>query len=389
MNVRQIQRQLADSSDPKLVRVLELVDGMENRGEADALIAPLRDRLRHLRPVRRLRFGRLLFLPFDHVIVPPLQWRPDLTAIPRSALPPLIVLVRDALGPAATEIDDALLAGAEAVETLAESLWPRAGTVLLQASRGRPPESWAETGLPDRSFAVLAGAIAGVLAKAALLRGIGARGSATREEVGSFLGAAAEANQDSLCLAAVLLMHAAPASRRLVQETSGLSPALIERAIESVLDHAEAVLEQGDDAGADLDQAVTQARHTADLFESLQDGAGPRRGARIAAMREDAAGIFGARLEKDLSEELIAPAQHLSAAPTDTEIQALEQQSRSLRALEVQARRFGKPQQIDRVMRRSLDQLAASALQGADLIRTVEILFGPEAALSLMRRATV
>lgn len=33
MNVRQLQRQLADSSDPKIFRVLELVDGMEQRGK--------------------------------------------------------------------------------------------------------------------------------------------------------------------------------------------------------------------------------------------------------------------------------------------------------------------------------------------------------------------
>ena len=389
MNQRQLQRQLADSSDPKLVRVLELVDGMEHRGDADALIAPLRERLRHLRPVRRLRFGRLLFLPFDHVIVSPLQWRPALTAIPRSALPPLIALVRDAFGAVAHEIDDVLLAGTEPVETVADRLWPQAGSVLLQASKRPAPQSWAETGLPGPSFAVLAAAVAGVLAKAALLRRISVRGSASREEVGSFLSAAAEAGQDALCLAAVLLLYAAPASRRMIQETSGLPSAVIERAIESALDHAGAVLEQGDDAGADLDQAVAQARHAADLFENLQDGAGPRRAARIAAMREDAAVIFGARLESDLREELIEPAQHLSAEPSDAEILALEQQSRTLRALEVQTRRFGKTDQIDRVMRRSLDQLAATGLGGVDLIRTVEILFGPEEALSLMRKASL
>ncbi len=386
MNVRQLQRQLADSSDPKIFRVLELVDGMENRGEADALIAPLRDRLRHLRPARRLRFGRLLFLPFDHVIVPPLHWRPDQTALPRSALPPLIALVRDAFGPAAQEIDDALLAGMEPLDTVGERLWPRAGPVLLEASRRASPASWSESGLPGRNFAVLAGAVGGVLAKATTLRQISARHAASREEVGSFLVSAAEAGQDALCLAAVLLLHAAPGSRRLIQGTSGLPAAVIDRAIESVLDHAGAVFDQGDDAAVDLDEAVVQARHTADLFESLQDGAGPRRQARIAAMREDAAGVFGARLEKDLREELIEPAQHLPPFPSDTEILTLEHQSRTLRELEVQARRFGKTDQIDRVMRRSLDQLATSGLQGADLIRTVEILLGPEAALSLMRR---
>lgn len=387
MNVRQIQRQLADSSDPKLVRVLELVDGMENRGDADALIAPLRERLRHLRPTRRLRFGRLLFLPFDHVIVSPLQWRSDLIALPRSALPAMIMLVRDAFGPDAQEIDTALLEGADPADVVGERLWSRAGAVLLKAASHAAPESWGESGLPNQSFAVLTRAVAGVLVKAAVLRRINVQHTASREEVGSFLSAAAEAGSDALCLAAVLLLHAAPASRRLIQETSGLPSAVIERAIESVLDQAGTMFEQGDDAGVDLDDAVIQARHTADLFESLQDGAGPRRAARIAAMRQDAAEIFGARLERDLHDELIEPAQHLSAAPSDGEIIALEQQSRTLRTLEAQTRRFGKSDQIDRMMRRSLDQLAASGLGGADLIRTVEILFGPEAALSLMRKA--
>ncbi len=390
MTVRDLQRRLADSSDPKLVRVLQLVDGMERRGEADALIAPLRDRLRHLRPARRPRFGRLLFLPFDPVIVSPLGWRPELTVVPRSALPPFIALVRAAFGAIAEEVDAALLGGSEPAEAIGERLWPAAGRVLLQAARQPPPADWAEAGLPAQSFAPMAASIAGVLPRAALLRRIAAHRSASREEVMSFLGAAAEAGADQVGLATVLLLHAAPSARRFVGHVSGVPSAVIERAVEAVLDQTQAELEREDEAGPiDLDLSVAEARQAADLLESLQEGSGPRRQARIAALREDAAGVFRTRLEKELLEEIIEPAQSLSPAPDDAEVLALEQRSRTVRALDHEARRFGRPDQIDRVMRRSLEHLAASGLQGADLIRTVEILLGPEAALSLMRKAAL
>ena len=390
MTVRDLQRQLADSTDPKLVRVLELVDGMEQRGEADALIAPLRDRLRRLRPTRRPRFGRLLFLPFDPVIVSPLQWRPDMTVLPRSALPPFIALVRAAFGPTAEQIDAALAGGSEPAEAIGERLWPAAGRVLLQAARRPPPAEWAEAGLPAQSFAPMAASIAGVLPRAALLRRIAASRSARRDEVLSFLGAAAEAGSDHVGLATVLLLHAAPSARRFVGQVGVVPSAVIERAIDAVLDQTEAALEQEDEAGPiDLDGSVVEARQAADLFESLQEGSGPRRQARIAALREDAGDVFRNRLEKELLEEVIGPAQALSPAADDAAVLALEQRSRTVRALDQETRRFGKPEQVDRVMRRSLDQLAASGLQGADLIRTVEILLGPEAALSLMRKAAL
>jgi hypothetical protein len=48
--LRRLRSQLVTAEDSKIHLVLELVDRLEMRGEADALIAPLRRRLAKLKP---------------------------------------------------------------------------------------------------------------------------------------------------------------------------------------------------------------------------------------------------------------------------------------------------------------------------------------------------
>ena len=86
-DLRQLHSQLADAHDSKIHLVLELVDRLETRGEAEALIAPLRQRLAKLKPKRKLSFTRLLFTPFNPLIVNTPDWKPNSLAIPRTILP--------------------------------------------------------------------------------------------------------------------------------------------------------------------------------------------------------------------------------------------------------------------------------------------------------------
>jgi hypothetical protein len=75
-SVSELVRSMAGASERQLLRIVAAVDGMSARGAADELIAPVRHRLANLRPVRPLRFARLVFLPLDHLIVPAANWKP-------------------------------------------------------------------------------------------------------------------------------------------------------------------------------------------------------------------------------------------------------------------------------------------------------------------------
>ncbi|HEY1412327.1 MAG TPA: hypothetical protein VGF36_09305, partial [Rhodopila sp.] len=91
---RTLVQEVAKASDPRVRRIVAKIDAMAHRGPADALIEPLRLRLRMLHPPRPLRFGRLLFHPLDPLIVPTSRWRPGRHAIPRTALMPIVEQVR-------------------------------------------------------------------------------------------------------------------------------------------------------------------------------------------------------------------------------------------------------------------------------------------------------
>jgi hypothetical protein len=143
---------LAAAPDCKLGRIVGMLDGMLERGEADRLLAPLRPRLAQLGPARPLRFPRLLAMPLEGALVSPDAWRGVPSAIPRSALAPLAEAMRTALGEAAEEIEIAGL-GHSVAETalvgrLGRRLWPLAGAVALPV-----PAGWEAAGLPRAAAA--------------------------------------------------------------------------------------------------------------------------------------------------------------------------------------------------------------------------------------------
>lgn len=139
---------LAGAPDATLGRIVGMLDSLNDRGAADAVLAAARPRLRDLRPRRPLRFTRLLALPFEPVLVATEAWNGDGTAIPRAALGPIAQAVRAALGTLADEIDVAALgqtmAQAALVARLGARLWPHAAEAPLPV----PPPGWIAAGLP-------------------------------------------------------------------------------------------------------------------------------------------------------------------------------------------------------------------------------------------------
>ena len=68
--VRALRHDLMEADDDKVRRILAVMDSVTDPTVNQTLLDPLRPRLAALRPVRPIRFGRLLLTPLDPVIVP-------------------------------------------------------------------------------------------------------------------------------------------------------------------------------------------------------------------------------------------------------------------------------------------------------------------------------
>jgi hypothetical protein len=148
---RDIGAALAAAPPEKLGRVVGLLDSLQARGAADALLADIRPRLKDLRPDRPMRFTRLLAVPLEPALVAPDAWTRAPIEIPRNALAPIGEAVRGALGLVAEEIEAAALGHSMGNTALAARLgarlWPLAAAARLPAV----PPGWEAAGLPQAS----------------------------------------------------------------------------------------------------------------------------------------------------------------------------------------------------------------------------------------------
>lgn len=135
-SVRVLSDEVGQAGDPKLLRITRMIDMMPERGEADLLLAPFRLRLAALRPSRPMNPSRLLFIPFDPVLVPARDWRMGDPSIPRSIIRPVsaLILGDTPVPPGCAEATgDALTRGAS-------SFWSAMADKLRDTAI---PESWA------------------------------------------------------------------------------------------------------------------------------------------------------------------------------------------------------------------------------------------------------
>ena len=144
------------ADDNALVRLVSVLDELADRGAVDAVLEPVRARLRTLQPPRKLRFARLLFLPLDGVIQPPKDWKRGTPEIPRSALGTLAGIIQTALGAEgdamATDCTSVTTAVEDAITRLGARLWPAAAGALPVA----PPAAWAASGLAATDYGPIA-----------------------------------------------------------------------------------------------------------------------------------------------------------------------------------------------------------------------------------------
>jgi len=390
--MRTMRRELAAAPDAQVLAVLRLVEAMPDRGAADSLLAPLRARLRVLRPVRPLRFSRLLFLPLDPVIVPPNEWRPEQPLLPRSAIAPLTELIRYAL-PAQTEAVEQSIAHQTSTDRAAIArqgalLWPEAARVLRRAVM---PASWRSCGLRPDDFPSLSQAVAAVLAVAPDLAGL-EDSSLPAGELNAALAALLDAAAALGAIAwgmllAILLQRfpqaAAPASAAAAAASRADRP--LRHAAETAQAHGLRWVEEAPNLPVmgDLDDVVAVVRRQVTMLTSC--GADPSQRHRAttlaAALRDNLTSQMDAGVQLRLVDRLTALPK---GQPQDGVLDAMEEDARALRRLELEIRRLGGPT-APATFRRAADAvIARTDLDAMDRARLVEILLGAQDAAKLV-----
>ncbi len=401
-----LSRDLCNACDAKIAQVVAVVDRLQERGDADRLIAPLRGRLAQLRPARPLRLSRLLFLPLDPLIASPARWRPDALTIPRSALTPLAATLRAVLPGQLVAGIDAMIAGHTTADTQVVAragamLWPAAGVLLLEPP---PPKGWEASNLPHADYKPLAQAAGALLTQAVALHELreAARcgckpdtvaGERMMQSMAAF-GPVATGRMLTLVLAS---LPDAAALLRAAETRAGLTQAGGRAAADSAVAFFLERLEEGDPSASPLatcglQGAGTTVHRVHMLLNDLAEGAtSPERRRRIADIRQALDASCRARFANALEAEVLQPLQSADRILEDGAVVALEAAARSLRSLERAARRIGGGASYDGLLRRTVEEVgsgaAGRALEAVDRVRLVEILAGPEQALKLLEAA--
>lgn len=390
-----LHRGLATAPDAQIARIVAMVDAMDNRGAADDMIAPLRPRLAQLRPPRPLRFGRLLFIPLDTLIVPTPEWRQDDPTLPRSAIEPLAQIVRDAMRDTAQAIDDAIkgqvASDVQTVRSAGRILWPGAAAIL--ATSETPPAAWAKAQLPAACFVPIAQCVAVLLGQTDRLDTLFAESdigvTLQQDALAPLLGIAAARDANTLTMMIALVLARLPAARQLLGGMSrllGITSSAMSRSIEQALTVLVDRLETRGGVetlviGSQLDQAANEVRRILDLLDGLyaqrQADDWPSRLAAIMRRLNASCRLrFAVALEVEFEAALQAPRSS-----------ALEDAARGLRALQEQAARIGGSSSYQEPIEQAVGRASNTAISLIDRVRLVEILLGPDEALALLEAA--
>lgn len=390
---------LTGANDVQLRQVVAMVDSLEDRGQVDALLAPVRARLRHMHPARPLRFSRLLFIPMDPIVVPPQGWTPGTAAMPRNALTPLTQLVRDRMGDQVTPIDDLIQDGSVAdtdiIDQAGALLWPSAATILAEATAA---PGWTDAGLPANTFLSLARTASFVLHNAcrvgALARGMPMAAETAAETLENVLNSAQQAGPAAWRVVLLILLLRLPDTKRVLsaamttaRSRNTATRVATEQAIEAAIDHLEHHRPTPGETPAD---AAMQMTAIATLLEGITaGGAGPERNRRVAGLRASLDKTCQTRLQTGLAEQILAPLRERIIEAQECDLEALEQAAPALRSLEGAGRRLGNADNYDRMLRQAATDVQM-VTQGTDIspgerARLVELLAGPDIAWAMLQ----
>ena len=402
-----IRRELTAARDDQILRVLAYVDGLAERGDADALIAPIRARLALIRPARPLNFTRLLFEPFDPLIVPGACFQRDMPNIPRPALLPLGRLVRSRFPQCAETVESMICGHTDAqrcvVSTAGEKLWPAAAAAFADAV---PPPDWQEaSGLSMADFIPLARALAGLMAAAPEIARAAHNYVAGAEIAETtlirLLTAAAETTPCALAMMVALLLARLAGDGRILDlagrvTATAANPAIkaspgvaVAFAIDDLENSVDSLIARPGPLGQDADIILCMNSRFAALLKGEHRA---DRRQRIDAARQRLGNACRTRFEAELLRNLLDPLSRLSSEPDDATVIGFETTARALRRFEHSSRSAGGGEIYDRLLRAASRTVAdRQALPNTqplvDRARLVEILSGPEAGLAYLREA--
>jgi hypothetical protein len=406
-DLRSLRSKIAASNDDNILRVLEVIDSLSSRGEADSLIAPLRKRMAELRPRRKLSLARLLFTPLNPLIVSVNDWAPDAPAIPRTAIAPMVRKVQRHFGEEQTARINGVVSQHSTDEPLATivsigaDLWRDAAVILSNAD---VPDGWQHhSGLRECDYLPLARAVSALLSQAARLLQTAVKASAgIKPDAANLLeivGAVAQSGSQAAAMLIVLGMHWLPHAELFLRLAEQFSRDQKNPSFAKVTDAAvEFLLSEMSDSpisGAGLAMAANEVKRSAALLEDLLASSTykPQRKSRVEEARKTIDAACRDRFATELSTNLMGRCSELTTADADT-IEQFENTARELRRFESAARRLGGGEHYDSKLRQAMQALwpqeKDDALANISRVRLIEILCGPDAAVAAMegQRAT-
>jgi hypothetical protein len=408
-DLRALRHDVREADDGKIRQIVTLLDGSPENQVSQAVLNSVRPRLAALKPIRSLRFARLLSIPLDDLIVPAAVWRPGQTTIPRTVLKPMTSIVRLEMD-TDTAIIDSMIAGhsigdTEVITRAGQALWGRAAEILSRAHRHA---EWEATGLKPAIAGPLVQAIVTVLRRATPLRSLmrdaelgvlEPDGQAVREIV---FGMEAEP-ADGHAMVVKLILRQLPRSVSLLRRLVGQSPTQAEKVLlQTAIDRATRDILEAMDTRPDLAEGLrdgplaavgTEVQRIAHLLQDIShDPNAARHRARVTGIRAKLDTICRGRFADGMNAGLVAPLA-AATAPVDSAGQLqLETCARDLRAVETAGRKLGNPATYDALLFKGGEAVQAAADSGTlgtmRAIRLVEILCGPAMAEAMHKKAS-
>lgn len=389
-----LSEELRQADNPKLLEITRMIDMLPERGAADLLLAPVRDRLANLRPPRQITRIRLLFMPFDSVLVPAGRWKPGDLAIPRSIIKPLAALVLDQ-----APMGAALSADEADVAALTRAALPIWEAVALRLVAFVIPESWGAAawqsahGLTIPLVKPLIAVIRLVLSRAVEIRSLPPQTDpASDPALSALLSDAARTGPLGWGIMLALLLDAAAPDRVAtvaiaLARGNRFAAALhagLDTAASNTLDRMKIVID--DPAPPDLlDPTSLEVRlsliRRVEAFGRLEHRP-PAEQKRVAGLRQTLSTVNQMVFEQTLQARLPGVATGVSELLSSARIGALEAEARHLRCFAQAASRLGNGEQYDRLLQEAASRYAGpgTSFTIADRMRLTELLVGSEKA---------
>ncbi|HEX2940300.1 MAG TPA: hypothetical protein VHO91_04575 [Rhodopila sp.] len=392
---------MSKASEEQIMRAVDVIESLADRGAADQVIAPVRARLRKMNPPRRLRFHRLLLHPLDVLIVPPTQWRYDEPALPRTGLLRMAHHVQRAMGAEAQAIEEQLVGwtadDAALIERLGNQLWPAAATILAND----PVAGLAEE-VGRRNQHQLAQIVSVLLQEAPRTNALIAETAngllpPRLETLDAMIGRIVAKQEAALPMFLTLLLVRVPQAVTILDDLKpghhlSLVRSARSKAMATLLRrlHRDIEIEAQVNTGS-LTDAASVTRRMSLFLNQFSDGRDGRDWREpVQALRRRLATACQSRFNEDLDQGLLGPMTQGEPPPGSDTIIALESVARGLRLLEDAARGVGGSSGYDARLREVSAMIGAGkvgqTLSLAERARLVEILSGPEAALALLDR---